>query len=372
MSETTASTLSTSSATSHTLPKLFKPQSLAEFMSKTLPSKEPLIDGLLYRRDAVTLVARRRAGKTTLSSYQAIQTTTGQSEFIGYSIPKKLRITFLYLEDDPTEIQEKLSRQLAGRETPEGFHLYTRHDLRQLGIPMDIMHPVFQDFIRLACEKAEADVLYLDNLGKLIGADYNNAQKIEKLVNLINRIQDEYNTAVVTLAHPRKVGGKDDKPVSLVQSPGQFFEECLGSSHWINSNGSLWGMERNEEDVTTFLGGAQRYQGDQSATELTKTDEDHFFVSFNYEKNLRLATTTPMRRAAWGLVPDGQEFTFIEFYKTVQPVMSTKSAVWNWFQKSLLRLGLIVETKPGSKSYRKAKPPAGPGIAINRVLEALR
>src|SRR2546429_5714040 len=44
----------------------FEPQTVPRFMQRKFPPKEPLIEGVLYRRDQISLTGRRRHGKTTL------------------------------------------------------------------------------------------------------------------------------------------------------------------------------------------------------------------------------------------------------------------------------------------------------------------
>ena len=58
---------------------------LKEFLGKNLPKKEPLVDGLIYRRDNCTLVGRRRHGKTTLVSNLVLALTLPKPDFLGYT-----------------------------------------------------------------------------------------------------------------------------------------------------------------------------------------------------------------------------------------------------------------------------------------------
>jgi RecA-family ATPase len=221
-------------ATPETIKDLFRTQPLPAFLQLILPPKEPLIKGLLYKRDIVAMLARRRHGKTTFASQMAIALASGEPRLLGYEIPQKRNVVFYYLDDDPTEVQIKLARQLNGAAPPQGFHLYSRRDLMMLGVQVDASNLTFKMHVELACQRAEADVLFLDNLGHLIGADYNNAAKVHELVQMIFLLQERLNLAVVIAAHPRKVNGKQIVPVNLLNSSEQFFEECMGSSHFIN------------------------------------------------------------------------------------------------------------------------------------------
>lgn len=359
MSETNLGNSHTGSvqiATPENIKALFRAQPLPSFLQRVLPPKDALVEGLLYKRDIVAMLARRRHGKTTFASQMALALACGEPHFLGYKIPRKRNVVFYYLEDDPTEVQLKLARQLNGGVPPQGFHLYTRRDLMMLSVHVDASDPTFKMHVELACWDAEADLLVLDNLGHLIGADYNNAAKVHELVQLIFVLQERLNLAVVISAHPRKVNGRQIVPVSLLYSSEQFFEECMGSSHFINSTGSLWGLQRDSSDKTYFLGGAQRFTASQSATELEKDEHDCFCVVSGAEKKLQAALNTEARQKAWALIPVGRELTFTEIREAVNPVMRAKSSVWSWVEDSLVRLGLLEKLESGN--YRKTEEAA--------------
>jgi hypothetical protein len=80
----------------------------------------------------------------------------------------------------------------------------------------------------------------------------------------------EEHAEALAAAHPRKGAGTtqdtmgDRQKITLANNPEEFFEATMGSSHFINSTGSLWGIERDEEDQTTILLGSQRVTGRQS------------------------------------------------------------------------------------------------------------
>ncbi len=115
----------------------------------------------------------------------------------------------------------------------------------------------------------------------------------------------------------------------------------MGSSHFINSCGSLWGIERNSStDRTDFLGGAQRLTGQQSIATLVKDDDDWFQIVPDVFENLELALNTAKRREAWQLIPD-DSFTYLEAVDSVKPVMA-ESTFHDWWKHSLTRLGLVV------------------------------
>lgn len=56
---------------------------LKDFLQKPLPTKDPLVEGLIYRRDNCTLVGRRRHGKTTLVTNLVLALTLPKQDFLG-------------------------------------------------------------------------------------------------------------------------------------------------------------------------------------------------------------------------------------------------------------------------------------------------
>src|SRR5579862_5993507 len=114
--------------TNTSLPSPVKAWTGEEFLQRTFPTKEPLVEGLLNRRDLVSLAARRRHGKTSLVTGLAVALAAPAKEFIGYPIPEPRRSLLLILEDDPGEYQQKLKKVIGGRETAGRIKIITRDD----------------------------------------------------------------------------------------------------------------------------------------------------------------------------------------------------------------------------------------------------
>ena len=91
--------------------------SAEDFLNRPFPPQEPLISNLLHRRDMVGFGARRRHGKTSLSTHMAVALAVPEPDFLGYEIPAPRRSLLLMLEDDSGEYQEKLRAVVGGRDT---------------------------------------------------------------------------------------------------------------------------------------------------------------------------------------------------------------------------------------------------------------
>jgi hypothetical protein len=332
-------------------------QTLERFLEQDIPIKEPLIDGLLYRRDVVALAGRRRNGKTTFIGNLALSLTLPRHDFLEYPLQTHARVLVFYLEDDAGELQIKL-RRMSKEELPhERLALYTRDDFYREKIPIDVRQSQCTKFILARCKAHRPDIIVLDNLSHLIGANYNDPKLIHTLMQFVWQLTKDFNAAVIIAAHPRKRDNKTDSlgfkaGMSLRSDPEGFFEEVMGSSHFVNSCGSLWGIERDPKtDRTDFLGGAQRFTGQQSLMVLEKDEKDWLYRLDDLEVNLPLALNTPKRKAAWELLPSGG-CSYLEAERAAKPVMKSASTFHAWFE-FCKRLGVIV--LDGDK-YRKATP----------------
>jgi AAA domain len=319
--------------------------SAEEFLARELPPKEALIEGLLYRRDLVALAGRRRHGKTNFILNLATALTTSQTDFIGYFVERELRVLVFFLEDDTSEIQDKLRRVLNGASTEGRLSLQTREDFYKKQISIDLNDHKFCEVIHSACKSNEPDLIILDNLAQMIGADYNNSKRIHALATFAFELTSAFNAAVLVAAHPRK---RPSDGTAIYTSNGLrdnsegFFEDVMGSSHFVNSFGSLWGIERDSDtDRTVFLGGAQRVTGQQSIATLEIGDDNKLRIVSDYEESLSHALNTSQRKAAWRLMPD-YPFKYMEAVAAVKPVMRSQSSFHAWWSTYLIRLKLVV------------------------------
>lgn len=327
------------------------------FLQRTFPPKEPLIAGLLNRRDTAAFAGRRRHGKTTFLAGLATAASIHLPHFLGYAIPQASRVLIFFLEDDAGEIQAKLRDLMNGADSGGRLAVYTREDFQREATPIDLSIPRFRDRVTQICGAHRPDIVIFDNMAHLVGADYNNAKKIHDLANFSYKIASGFNAAVVIAAHPRKRGSEPDpffggKTASLRLDSEAFFENVMGSSHFINSCGSLWGIERDiKTNQTTFLGGTQRANGQEMILTLEKRLDGRFYVLDDFQTNLPLALNTEVRKRAWDLLPAG-DFTYSEAERAVKSVMKSSSTFNEWFNQ--MRQLNVVSVGSSEGTYRKA------------------
>ncbi len=310
-----------------------------EFLELQIPPKEPLVKDLLHLRDLVTLAGRRRHGKTTFLSNLCVALALG-NDFLGYEIPEPRRSLMLLLEDDPGELQGKFARVVEGKDTQGKIRIVTREDFSEAKIPIDITKPAFRKAVRTMAAEHDTDLIVVDNLAHVIGARYNDPELIHILMVEVYEWAKNFGCAVILAAHPRKEDMNN--PVRLDKQPELFFETVMGSSHLVNSTGSLWGLQRcDAEGYAVFLGGRQRGDGQQGVTLIEKSDDDWFVVLPDVVLSIDLVINTPARKKAWLLLPD-QTFGYTEGEEIVKPAMRSSSTYAAWM-RVLRRQGLILE-----------------------------
>jgi hypothetical protein len=326
-----------------------------EFLGRSFPPKEPLVEGLLARRDLVALGARRRNGKTSLLTHLAVALAVPAPDFIGYTIPGPRRSLLLILEDDPGEYQEKLKKVIGGTDTAGRIRIITRDDFREAKVPMDAKNQAFQTAVRKWTEQHEPDLVVIDNLAHIINAEYSDPTRVFEVMAFCYELAKSTNAAIILAAHPRK--DDDDNPVRLETGPTRFFESIMGSSQFINATGSLWGLERREgQEHSVFVGGRQRGDGQQQTCYLTMNEDGWFELVAAADVNSQLVLNTEKRQQAWKLLPDHPKaFTYSEGEQLVRPALSSPSSYHGWM-KQCRRLKVILDAENGKLvKYRELR-----------------
>lgn len=330
--------------------------SAEEFLDRRFEAKEPLIEGLLHKRDLVALAGRRREGKTTLAVNLGVALAIPSKEFLGYPIPKAGRSLLLLLEDDAGELQDKLKRITDGRTTDGRLRIVTRDDFYEAGIQIDIREDDFREAITRWAQEHTPDLIVIDNLAHVIAAEYNDAKRVHELMNFCYRLAKAHNCAIVLCAHPKKES--QENPLHLEHNPTAFFESVMGSSHFVNSTGSLWGVQREVgQDYSVFVGGRQRADGEQGAAHIFMDEKGWLQIVDDGEANRSLVLNTEGRRQAWDLLP--ATFGYNEGERIVKPVMRSSDTFNKWI-KQCRRLRVILDAPDGklmkAGSAKKGEP----------------
>ena len=113
----------------------------------------------------------------------------------------------------------------------------------------------------------------------------------------------------------------------------------MGSSHFVNSCGSLWGIERTKEGHSTFYAGTQRLSGTAHPMAVDMDDDGWFLISNDFDRNFKLFVHTDQRKRAWEALPS--TFTYSEARKATELIMKSKNS-FTPFWNGLKRLKLVL------------------------------
>jgi hypothetical protein len=334
-------------------------QTVDKFLERVFPEKECLITGLLYKRDLVCFAGRRRNGKTTFVCDIAVALISDAPSFLEYPIDADgARVLVFFLEDDSREIQDKLRKLLANvpKEKHSRLALYTRQDFFEADIRIDVNNKKFRDFIEQTIRLHKPDLIVFDNLAHMVGSAYNDATIIHTAMNFAYEWAFKSNAAIIIAAHPRKPGGDNDQmPSDLLRvNPDAFFDTVMGSSQFVNSTGSLWGLQRCfDTNQTIFCGGAQRSQGTgYLLLSIEKNDDDWFEVSDDVNEQYRLVINTVKREEAWAALPDS--FKYLDAEKLLAAANCMKKSTFGYFFSALKQSGLITLVAGSGSLWMKA------------------
>jgi len=174
-----------------------------EFMTKKLPKREWLIEGLLKENDALLWVGQEKSGKT-LFSMQAFLCclTTAHPLIDKYPIPKPKKVTYVLLEGDLSESQDRifrLQKQLDIEPNNFVFMFLPRLMLHKEDGQYGLQHLV-GEIKKMKCH----DVVVIDPLYRSFCGSLNDDNVVRDVVSNFDRLKDELNCALVIIHHTHK------------------------------------------------------------------------------------------------------------------------------------------------------------------------
>lgn len=321
----------------------------SEFKARRYPPKEVLIEGLLNKRDLVALGGRRRHGKTSILMNLATALAAGRKDFLGQPIPRPARVQGIFLEDEPEEFQTKYVKVFDGLNIGEGEE--ERLDI----VPRDLLPPThggnrvedpdFLAFIRDQAARFRPDLIIMDNLTFL--GDYNEAKVLQKVHEFAYGLAEHFNAAVVIPAHVRKRANNPQIPRTLMRDdPDGWFEEIMGSSNFINTFGSLWGVDRSgkgREGWTDFLGGQQRLDGRHFLVTMTMQENGWFTLLNNDQNALELTLNSNLRRTVWNALPKGMPLSHADL-RHIAVNSGMGGTTWDhWWKTQLVPFKIAIQ-----------------------------
>jgi hypothetical protein len=193
-----------------------------------------------------------------------------------------------------------------------------------------------------SAKQHKPDVVVFDNLAQVITAEYSKADRVHRLIVFAYQLAREHNAAIIFPAHPKKMD--EEFSVSLENDPERYVEQIMGTSHFINSTGSIWALERRQaKGHSVFMGGRQRGDGHWGHCFIDLDDSQWFQVLDDLAIQLESVVNTEQRRKAWNLLPvPPQTFGYNEGERMDKPAMRSSSTYAAWMQ-NLRRVRAVLD-----------------------------
>jgi hypothetical protein len=188
-------------------------QSMEDLMSdETIAIPELTIEGLLPKCGLVLLGGRPKDGKSWAACQMALSVVTGDAFGGWLKVREPGRVQLWALEDQFAITKDKVSKLLRG----------SRPDaLADLRVFQELQQPILRggdQIIRAALKEHPAEVIILDSLFKLTGAQQPTSdisQRDYDVIDRVRRIAIEHNCAAVVVMHTKK-GSRGGSPIENV------------------------------------------------------------------------------------------------------------------------------------------------------------
>ena len=220
---------------------------------------EWVIKDLIPKRKNTISVGDYEAGKSFINMGAALCISAGKSEYLGFAIPKKLRVLYVDLENGEDETYRRI-KSLAN-----GFGISPYQIEGYLSVitkPGD-----FSDRFSLITTETilfKPEVIFIDNLYQLSGySDISDNNKIKSLLADVETLRSSNDTAIVMIHHFKKnteEQGLEEGRMLGASSLLFWMEHCtllgktnqgftvlgMGKSRIGKANAGLYGIEIND------------------------------------------------------------------------------------------------------------------------------
>lgn len=174
-----------------------------EFLTKQLPKREWLIEGLLKEKDALLWVGQEKSGKTLISMQAFLCCLTTGHPFIDrHRVPKAKKVTYILLEGDLAESQDRvlrLKKQLDIDPDKFVFMFLPRLMLQKEDGQYGLQHMISEIKKLNSHEVVVIDPLYRAFCGSLIDDNI-----VRELVTNFDKLKDALDCALVIVHHTHK------------------------------------------------------------------------------------------------------------------------------------------------------------------------
>lgn len=189
------------------LDKLYNRITGDKLFDTSIDPKEPIIEGMLFRQDYVTLIAEEKVGKTILAQQMAASLSSGTSFLGTYDIPKPMKVFYFATEGRSNDLKDRFIRinKKVKIDTnnltliPSFFKFNTVEGLKCL-----------EEIISETEEENYPDVIFIDSLYSGFSGSLKEDEDVNLFNNTVRQLIEKLKCAVIVVHHMKK-NSKDDK-----------------------------------------------------------------------------------------------------------------------------------------------------------------
>ncbi len=175
--------------------------SLADFITAEDSETAWLVHNLIPAGGATILAGPAGCGKSFMLMDLALALATG-TEFLGRYLTTECSVLYIDEESSPAEIRRRFRRLLAGRglhQAPQGIAIMAGQGVR-------IDDPDSLSRLDQLLSHLQPDVVLIDSLIRVHGAEENSATEMSRVFGIIKRLMSKHNCSFVIIDHQRKPG----------------------------------------------------------------------------------------------------------------------------------------------------------------------
>jgi hypothetical protein len=283
--------------------------SVAEYRVASLPTSEPVVEGLIAAGETILIAGRPKVGKSRFILQLALSLGRGES-FLGYAVNQARRVLIIDLENRRTTVQERLGRMAPDEQSgDENVFIWAADSLRNVGIGLRNEEELRR--FRALVAEASPDVLIIDPWRLLVGLTDENksAPVLDGLKRLAELKEGRPNLVIVIVHHLRKQG--IDHMCKLREDPHAWLENVSGHYALVGHCDACYGLEResrNGDDELIVFGGVAR----NAAATLTVLEEDEDTLLFSTGRGdaALYQVLTPVEKKIYEVAKEIVPFTF--------------------------------------------------------------
>ena len=238
-----------STKTPFLLKKLYKVIKGIDILTLSDEKIDPIIEGILYPKDYIMIVAEEKMGKTIIAQQLSCNLTMGQPFLNIFNIPKPINVWYFITEGKEDDIKDRFIRMKNGIEI-DIERLCLIPTLFRFNTP--IGERVLEEIVNTN-DKIRPDVLIIDSLYPAIKGSLRDEEVVNDFHFLIRWIQHELDCAVILIHHfSKRVRTPDGKVIERSDKDlfgSAFFAAAVDHVLWLDR----WSYDKGEKGHDKIL-----------------------------------------------------------------------------------------------------------------------